>query len=138
MKDSKLYVIKFSNGLYSYGYKQFGLQLRKAQIYVSKKMAEDQAKHYISMEDRYTGKKLIDADNFEIVEIMLLETSQIESKADQISKLANIASTDCGKCATCPYIGRATDSIDCTSLFIANSIYAAGFRKVVEEISNDT
>ena len=44
----ELYVIKFSNGQYSCGMKHFSTDLRFAQVYVNKKLARDQAEHYIN------------------------------------------------------------------------------------------
>lgn len=71
-----LYVIKFSDGQYSCGLKKFSDQLRHAQIYVSKKLAEQQANHYIQLTDKYTGKSVAPTDSFEIVEITLEEKRQ--------------------------------------------------------------
>ena len=68
-----LYVIKFANGQYSCGLKKFSDQLRHAQIYVSKKLAEEQADHYINLIDDYTHKRVAPTDSFEIVEIIIKE-----------------------------------------------------------------
>lgn len=73
MKEKKLYVIKYSNGQYSCGLKKFSSQLREAQIYVSKKRAEEQALHYIKGRDCYTGKMIAPTEEFKIVRVEIKE-----------------------------------------------------------------
>ena len=73
MKEKKLYVIKYSNGQYSCGMKKFSDQLRHAQIYVSKKLAEEQAQHYVDSVDRYTYKMVAPTSEFKIVEVEIRE-----------------------------------------------------------------
>ena len=75
--DKGLWVIKYSNGQYSCGLKKFSSQLREAQIYVSKKRAEEQALHYIKGRDCYTGKMIAPTEEFKIVPIMIKELEEV-------------------------------------------------------------
>lgn len=75
--DKGLWVIKYSNGQYSCGLKKFSSQLREAQIYVSKKRAEEQALHYIRGKDCYTGKMIAPTEEFKIVPIMIKELEEV-------------------------------------------------------------
>ena len=74
----ELYVIKFSNGQYSCGMKQFSSDLRLAQIYVSKKRAREQAEHYITSKDRYTGKMIAPTTEYKLVQIEIKEIRDVE------------------------------------------------------------
>ena len=73
MKEQKLWVIKYSNGYYSCGMKKFHPHLRHAQIYISKKLAEQQAQNYVDSVDRYTGKMIAPTSEFKIVEVKIME-----------------------------------------------------------------
>lgn len=73
MKNKALYVIKYSNGQYSCGMKKFSDQLRHAQIYVSNKLAEQQAQHYVDLIDDYTHKMVAPTSEFTIVEVEIRE-----------------------------------------------------------------
>ena len=73
MKEKKLYVIKYSNGQYSCGMKKFSDQLRHAQIYVSKKLATEQAQSYVDRVDDYTRKMVAPTSEFKIVEVEIKE-----------------------------------------------------------------
>ena len=76
-KDSKkLYVIKFSNGQYFCGMKQFSNQLRHAQIYVSKKKAEEMALRLITLKDRYTNDIIAPTSFYKLVQVMLIEVDE--------------------------------------------------------------
>lgn len=74
--DKGLWVIKYSNGQYSCGLKQFSSQLREAQIYVSKKRAEEQALRLIKGRDCYTGKMVAPTEEFKIVPIIIQEVGE--------------------------------------------------------------
>jgi hypothetical protein len=74
----ELYVIKFSNGQYSCGMKQFSSDLRLAQIYVSKKRAREQAEHYITSKDKYTGKMVAPTAEYKLVQIEIKEIRDAE------------------------------------------------------------
>lgn len=74
----ELYVIKFSDGQYSCGMKQFSPDLRYAQIYVSKKKAREQAEHYITSKDRYTGKMIAPTTEYKLVQIEIKEIRDVE------------------------------------------------------------
>ena len=74
----ELYVIKFSNGQYSCGMKQFSSDLRHAQIYVSKKKAREQAEHYITSKDKYTGKMIAPTAEYKLVQIEIKEIRDVE------------------------------------------------------------
>lgn len=78
VRMKELYVIKFSNGQYSCGMKQFSADLRLAQIYVSKKMAREQAEHYITSKDRYTGKMIAPTAEYKLVQIEIKEIRDVE------------------------------------------------------------
>ncbi len=73
MKEKKLYVIKYSNGQYSCGMKKFSDQLRHAQIYVSKKLATEQAQSYVDRVDDYTHKMVAPTSEFKIVRVEIKE-----------------------------------------------------------------
>lgn len=74
--NKKLYVIKFSDGQYYCGMKQFSNQLRQAQIYVSLSRAEDTALHLISTKDRYTKDIIAPTLEFKLVEVMIEEVPE--------------------------------------------------------------
>ncbi len=74
----ELYVIKFSNGQYSCGMKQFSSDLRLAQVYVSKKRAREQAEHYITSKDKYTGKMIAPTAEYKLVQIEIKEIRDVE------------------------------------------------------------
>lgn len=78
VKMKELYVIKFSNGQYSCGMKQFSSDLRLAQIYVSKKRAREQAEHYIHSKDKYTGKMPAPTTEYKLVQIEIKEIRDVE------------------------------------------------------------
>lgn len=68
-----LYVIKYSNGQYSCGMKKFSDQLRHAQIYVSKKLATEQAQSYVDRVDDYTHKMVAPTSEFKIIQVEIQE-----------------------------------------------------------------
>jgi hypothetical protein len=78
----ELYVIKFSNGQYSCGMKHFSTDLRFAQVYVNKKLARDQAEHYITSKDRYTGKMIAPTAEYKLVQIEIKEIRDVEVEND--------------------------------------------------------
>ena len=80
MKDKKMYVIKFNNGLYWCGYNTSDKQLRKAKIYTSIKYAREvgldciSRKQYVRPYDFMTK-----TDGFQIIEVELKEKETVES-----------------------------------------------------------
>ena len=80
MKDKKMYVIKFNNGLYWCGYNSSDKQLRKAKIYTSIKYAREvgldciSRKQYVRPYDFMTK-----TDGFQIIEVELKEKETVES-----------------------------------------------------------
>ena len=73
MKDKKLYVVKFNNGLYWCGYNTADKQLRKAKIYTSIKYAQEAAM------DCLNRRKAINltANDFKIIEVELKEKETV-------------------------------------------------------------
>lgn len=115
--STHLYVIKFSNGMYSCGLKKFHPAIRHAQVYVSKTLADQQAKHYIETRDRYTGEMIAPAEEYEIVEITMSELRDTE--AMWIKELDNEGEADficsnCKRSALLNYRGLAVDSKFCS------------------------
>jgi hypothetical protein len=58
--------------------KQFSSDLRLAQVYVSKKRAREQAEHYITSKDKYTGKMIAPTVEYKLVQIELKEIRDVE------------------------------------------------------------
>ena len=73
MKDKKLYVVKFNNGLYWCGYNTADKQLRKAKIYTSIKYAQEAGMDCLSRR-KYIN---LTADDFQIIEVELKEKEAV-------------------------------------------------------------
>ena len=73
MKDKKLYVVKFNNGLYWCGYNTADKQLRKAKIYTSIKYAQEAGMDCLSRRKHIN----LTADDFQVVEVELKEKEAV-------------------------------------------------------------
>ena len=75
MKDKKLYVVKFNNGLYWCGYNIADKQIRKAKIYTSIKYAHEAGMDVLSR------RRIINlnTDGFQIIEVELKEKETVEN-----------------------------------------------------------
>lgn len=80
MKDKKMYVIKFNNGLYWCGYNTSDKQLRKAKIYTSIKYAREVGLDCISRKQYVRPYDFMSkTDGFQIIEVELKEKETVES-----------------------------------------------------------
>ena len=75
MEDTKMYVVKFNNGLYWCGYNTADKQIRKAKIYTSVKYAREAGMDVLSR------RRIINlnTDGFQIVEVELKEKEAVEN-----------------------------------------------------------
>ena len=79
MKDKKMYVVKFDNGLYWCGYNKVSDQIRKARIYNSTKYAREAGLDCISRRNYISPYNLMsEAVSFQIVEVELKEKETTE------------------------------------------------------------